>query len=236
MAIIFPANPSLNQEYTFDNVTYIWDGEKWTVNNTATLSDIYVNKSGDTMTGPLVLNADPTTSLGAATKQYADANGGGGGGGGGGSTTPVPQKVAYLREEQPSGTEGGSSIAGWQTRTLNTKVDADGIVTLNNDEFTLAAGTYDIEWSSPNWYGFQNQSKLTDVTNGTTQEMGSSEYEPGYSQTSSFGSTRVKITSNTTYKIEHYSTGARVTTGLGWAASNGEPEVYTQVKITGTPS
>jgi hypothetical protein len=32
-----------------------------------------VNKAGDTMTGDLILNADPTTALGAVTKQYADA-------------------------------------------------------------------------------------------------------------------------------------------------------------------
>ncbi len=31
-----------------------------------------VNKSGDTLTGPLVLNSDPTVSLGASTKQYVD--------------------------------------------------------------------------------------------------------------------------------------------------------------------
>ena len=32
----------------------------------------YLLKSGDTMTGPLVLNADPTLSLHSVTKQYAD--------------------------------------------------------------------------------------------------------------------------------------------------------------------
>lgn len=32
----------------------------------------FVNKTGDTMTGPLILSGDPTTALGAATKQYAD--------------------------------------------------------------------------------------------------------------------------------------------------------------------
>jgi len=31
-----------------------------------------VNQSGDTMTGDLILNADPTNALGAATKQYVD--------------------------------------------------------------------------------------------------------------------------------------------------------------------
>lgn len=33
----------------------------------------YVKLSGDTMTGPLVLNADPVLPLGAATKQYVDS-------------------------------------------------------------------------------------------------------------------------------------------------------------------
>ena len=35
-----------------------------------------VAKAGDTMTGPLVLSADPTAPLGAASKQYVDASGG----------------------------------------------------------------------------------------------------------------------------------------------------------------
>ena len=33
----------------------------------------FVNKAGDTMTGPLILSGDPTTALGAATKQYVDS-------------------------------------------------------------------------------------------------------------------------------------------------------------------
>jgi hypothetical protein len=37
-----------------------------------------VNHAGDTMTGPLILAADPTAPLQAATKQYADASGGAG--------------------------------------------------------------------------------------------------------------------------------------------------------------
>lgn len=39
-----------------------------------------VNKSGDTMTGPLVLSGDPTQAMEAATKQYVDQHGGGAGG------------------------------------------------------------------------------------------------------------------------------------------------------------
>jgi hypothetical protein len=38
-----------------------------------TLDDRYVMLAGSTMTGPLILNADPTDDLGAATKQYVDS-------------------------------------------------------------------------------------------------------------------------------------------------------------------
>lgn len=41
--------------------------------NTTGVDFVPVNKAGDTMTGYLVLNADPVTALEAATKQYADA-------------------------------------------------------------------------------------------------------------------------------------------------------------------
>lgn len=38
----------------------------------STPAGVYVLKSGDTMTGLLILSGDPATALGAATKQYAD--------------------------------------------------------------------------------------------------------------------------------------------------------------------
>ena len=40
-------------------------------NAATTLADV-VQKSGDTMTGPLILSGDPVVALGAATKQYVD--------------------------------------------------------------------------------------------------------------------------------------------------------------------
>ena len=29
MAIVFPTDPTLNEEFTADSKTWIWDGEKW---------------------------------------------------------------------------------------------------------------------------------------------------------------------------------------------------------------
>jgi len=44
-----------------------WNGTTWVID-----TNNYVNKAGDTMTGFLTLNTDPTSNLHAATKQYVD--------------------------------------------------------------------------------------------------------------------------------------------------------------------
>ena len=71
----FPSNPTVGQEYTSGGVTYIWNGYGWSVGTAGSGgggTGNYVLKTGDTMTGPLVLPADPTANLQAATKQYVD--------------------------------------------------------------------------------------------------------------------------------------------------------------------
>lgn len=59
---------------TYFNVTTscqrVWSGSSWGCSSTG--AGVYVPISGGTMTGALFLNADPTTALGAVTKQYAD--------------------------------------------------------------------------------------------------------------------------------------------------------------------
>ena len=87
MGFNFPNAPALNQVY----LGYQWDGQKWkaTTPPVAALPDAspdnttYGRKNnawsravalaGDTMTGSLVLNGDPSVALGAVTKQYVDA-------------------------------------------------------------------------------------------------------------------------------------------------------------------
>lgn len=65
-------NTSLNR-IEFHNGT-IWSTLLTTTGDlTSLLDSTYVNVSGDTMTGTLTLNADPTSALHAATKQYVDA-------------------------------------------------------------------------------------------------------------------------------------------------------------------
>ena len=67
---------------------------------TASPSGDYVKKTGDTMTGPLVLPGNPTQNLQAATKQYVDASSGGGSG-----------LLAYGAWNSSGGMQGGFNYA-----------------------------------------------------------------------------------------------------------------------------
>ena len=62
-------SPTSTPSATTNGVTYTWDGTVW---QSSGVASTFVEKAGDTMTGPLVLNADPVAALGAATKQYVD--------------------------------------------------------------------------------------------------------------------------------------------------------------------
>ncbi|MGB6973964.1 MAG: glycosyl hydrolase family 28-related protein [Terracidiphilus sp.] len=62
-----------------------------------------LNKAGDTMTGPLILNADPSVSLGAATKQYVDAH----------------SATVTVNAFSPIGGYNGAAGTGFTANTLN---------------------------------------------------------------------------------------------------------------------
>ena len=66
-------------------------------------SSAYVQKSGDTMTGPLVLPGDPTAPLQASDKNYVDVQIAGVTGGGGQKVSLLPQATQIVT--QPAGTE-----------------------------------------------------------------------------------------------------------------------------------
>jgi hypothetical protein len=67
--IDFPASPTVGQQFTAAGVTWTWDGTKWAASG---LSVAFLPLAGGTMSGPIVLAADPAANLQAATKQYVD--------------------------------------------------------------------------------------------------------------------------------------------------------------------
>jgi len=69
--IDFPASPTNGQEFTGGNNIYVYNGYGWTAK--AAAGTPYLQKGGDTMTGPLTLFGDPSVPQHATDKQYVDA-------------------------------------------------------------------------------------------------------------------------------------------------------------------
>jgi hypothetical protein len=69
-----PSNPSTGELFFRTDLSglYVYDGSTWAAVG-GSLGYTPVNKAGDTMTGFLTLNADPTNALHASTKQYVDS-------------------------------------------------------------------------------------------------------------------------------------------------------------------
>lgn len=73
-ALNFPAAPVVGEVYPVPQLAgvpqYTWDGSAWIAGPVE--APIFVFKAGDTMTGPLVMPADPVAALEVTTKQYVD--------------------------------------------------------------------------------------------------------------------------------------------------------------------
>ena len=142
---------------------------------------------------------------------------------------------AVISDQKTSGTAGGTSSTSYVTRDLNAEVfDPDSIVTLSNNQFTLIAGTYIIEWQCPHFRSNSATTVLYDVTGSANVETGTSGYSLSSSNNAvglSTGIARVVISANNTYDIRMKVSLAKTSNGFGIAA-NQNPETYSVVKIT----
>ena len=142
---------------------------------------------------------------------------------------------ALICDQKASSADGGTFTSGaWRTRDLNTEIsDADSIVSIASNQFTLAAGSYLIRWSAPAYQTTNHQTRLFDVTNTTVNALGSIEYAAPPVQNRSFGADRVTITGNTTFEIQHRAWTTHSINGFGVGNSGGTwgDVVFTIVEI-----
>lgn len=148
------------QSNTFQKITVNGKGLVTATSNvssgdiTTALGFTPVNKAGDTMTGALILNADPVTALGAATKQYVDANSAGLH-----ILTPAVAATTNTLATLSSGTitynNGASGVGATLTTTgsFTTTIDGvslssgnrvlvkDEVATANNGVYTFTSST-----------------------------------------------------------------------------------------------
>ena len=73
MSLTFPITPSLNQTYTYGDVTYTWDGIKWVAEFNSAAQTDNINTLpliGGTMSGSISVGTDNLYDLGTPTNQW----------------------------------------------------------------------------------------------------------------------------------------------------------------------
>ena len=114
---------------------------------------------------------------------------------------------AIIEDQKGAGANGGTFTSGaWRTRDLNTEIaDADSIVSISSNQFTLQAGNYLIQASAPAYNVDRHQAALYDITADNFHTLGTNEYAKGDAGTASRSivNGRVSISSANVYEIRH---------------------------------
>ena len=150
--------------------------------------------------------------------------------------TAFAKSVAIIADVKGSSVDGGTFTAGaWQTRDLNTELDdPSNIVTITSNQFTLQAGTYLVEWSAPAYKVDRHSSRLQNITDSTTEVLGSTEYSNDADAliTRSMGAKVLTITGAKAFEIQHYGAITRASYGMGLNSNiSNINSVFTIVKI-----
>jgi hypothetical protein len=150
--------------------------------------------------------------------------------------TSYAKSVAIIADVKGYSSSGGTFIQDiWQTRELNTELDdPENIVTISSNQFTLLAGTYLIEWSTPAYKVERHTSRLQNITDSTTDGLGTSSFVGATeaATTTSSGSSIVTLSATKSFQIQHYCSAGVATYGFG--VNSGivnYNSIYTLVKI-----
>lgn len=178
----------------------------------------------DTVAGTFRLITDPVASalVSAAANATAAANAAAGAG----------SWHVVVEDQKSSGTVAGASIAGTQTRALNTLVENSIGASLSGGVLTLPAGNYEAEWDAPAYAVYGHKANLYNVTAGAVLGVGTTEYNHNFAiQTRSFGRAKFTLSATSGIRINHYTNSAYSPDGLGTACSSGSVEVYSRLRV-----
>lgn len=141
--------------------------------------------------------------------------------------------IILIRDEKTVGTQGGTFTQGaWRTRDLNAEYfDTSNRVSVSANQITFTPGTYGVSWSAPAYFCNNHQTRLQNITAGTTLGVGTSELANAATiVTRSIGYCSFTVVSNTLVELQHYCILTSVTAGFGAAASI-DTEVYAMLFI-----
>lgn len=140
-------------------------------------------------------------------------------------------RYSRITDTKASGTNGGSSVVGIQTRTLNTiETNAGDIVTLASNTFTLRPGSYKVRVEVPGYYVDRHRAILRNVTSSVRVRGRSTIAASGFSD--ALLTHVFTLTANADFQVQQYCETAVASTGLGVQVGEADiSEIYTQVEI-----
>ena len=150
-----------------------------------------------------------------------------------------PGAIIAIIEDQKSQAAGGQSLSTGTDNVRNLNVLAynrDTLVTLNSNQFTLPAGTWEISWLVPVYAPnvnvshqsiLHNDTDSTDVARGMVQVYGDADGSSAGSMVST-GSAVVTITAPKAFEVRQRVSSS---TATGGQAGNFGTEVYTRVVV-----
>lgn len=146
----------------------------------------------------------------------------------------VAQEYLYARDQQANGVNGGASVAGFQTRTLNTVVNNSITgASLAANLITLPAGTYRVSARAPSVFGSKIKLSLYNNTLAANILIGSS-VGFGMGTIDSVVNGSFVLAATNDISLRFYSDTTLAGHGLGGAVSNGEIEVYSEIELIKT--
>lgn len=148
------------------------------------------------------------------------------------------KNAVFVKDVKAHDTEGGTFTSGsYQTRVLNTLENPSSVswISLNSNQFTLQAGTYEIEGSAPCYQVGNNRSRIRNITDGSTAIVGSVELAGLSSNTTirSLVKGTITITAPKVFEFQHICGTTVSTNGFGsrLGLADAEVEVYAQLRI-----
>ena len=144
------------------------------------------------------------------------------------------ESYAIIADQKSSTTQGGAFTSGaWRTRDLNTEIaDADGIVSISSNQFTLGAGSYLLKGYASVYRTNGHQVRLYNITDSAEVAVGCNgmSHSSYYTMNPSTVTGRVTITGSTVFEFQHRCANTVNTYGYGQKISWGT-EQYALVEI-----
>lgn len=149
--------------------------------------------------------------------------------------TQVVTGVLHVRDEKTSGTDGGTSVSGIQTRTLNTTIlnNITG-ASLSSNQFILPAGNYKIDMNTSAYQTGRTRCILYNITDAAIEYIGMSNLADSTQDGTAnvlLNNYKFTLAESKTFELRQYCQEAESNVGLGVPSSMGEIEVYSEVFI-----